>query len=79
LCLQAQCVGRKYPAQFILPSRQGWNVLPETGCDFIFHIRIPSLTGRNADMATCIFYHHIMPAAQEGDIFLCCDRLNLSE
>jgi hypothetical protein len=79
----------KYPAQFILPSRQGRNVLPATGSDFLFHTHIPSLTGRR-EMLQPVFSTNILCLRHKGgDIFLCYDkvlpcrnypdRLNLSE
>jgi hypothetical protein len=74
LCRQAQYGGRKYPAQFIPPSRQGRNVLPETGCGFLFYTHIPSLTGRR-ELWQPVFSTNTLCLRHRGDIFLCCDKI----
>ncbi|MDR2692022.1 MAG: hypothetical protein LBB73_06985 [Dysgonamonadaceae bacterium] len=55
----------KYPAQFILPSRQGRNVLPETGCGFLFYTHIPPLTGRR-EMWQPVFSTNILCLRHKG-------------
>jgi hypothetical protein len=66
----------KYPAQLISPSRQERNVLPETGCDFLFHTHIPSLTGRR-ELWQPVFSTNILCLRHRGDIFLFATRFYL--